>query len=79
MASEIARGKAAQAWCKPTTEGKIMDPTLTEEFANILDRYIEGLQWCGGSADFGPGGKARKGWKKIVMPLLKLATASRPG
>jgi len=30
----------------------------------------EALQWCGGSADFGDGGKARKGWLKICYPLI---------
>jgi len=72
LATELARQKAAQAWCKPSTEKKVMDPELAEEFANILDLYIEGLQWCSGSADFAPGGKARRGWNKIVVPLLKI-------
>jgi len=31
----------------------------------------EALQWCGGSEDFQLVGKARKGWEKIVMPLLE--------
>jgi len=39
MASEFALQKAAQAWCKPKTENKIMDPELAEEFANILDQF----------------------------------------
>ncbi len=38
MASEKARGRAAQAWCVDgTTSSKQMDPVLAEEFANILD------------------------------------------
>ena len=32
--------------------------------------YKEALIWCGGSADFAHGGRARKGWVKIVLPLL---------
>ena len=37
MASELARERAAQAWCKESTSGKIMDPVLAEVFAEILD------------------------------------------
>lgn len=33
----------------------------------------EALQWCGGSADFGPGGQARVGWETSVQPVLKRA------
>lgn len=40
MASSIARGKAAQAWCKPETETKTLDDVLCEAFANILDEPI---------------------------------------
>lgn len=32
--------------------------------------YREALQWCSGSADFAPGGKAREGWLRIAQPLL---------
>ena len=46
MASKLAREKAAQAWCKPTT-GKIdMDPILAEAFAEILDE-IWSQPWLG--------------------------------
>ena len=38
MASDIARQLAAQAWCKPGTRRKIMDPDLCEAFAEILDK-----------------------------------------
>ena len=37
MATECARGIAAQAWCTPTTEKIVMDPVLAEAFAEILD------------------------------------------
>lgn len=72
MATELARGFAAQAWCDERTARTVMDPILAEVFAEKLDQYIEALRWCGGSADFGDGGQARKGWLKVVEPLLKL-------
>ena len=72
MASELAQGLAAQAWCDPETRHIEMDVALAEAFAERLDRYIEALQWCSGSADFGTGGQARKGWLKLCEPLLKL-------
>lgn len=37
MASELAIQKAAQAWCTPKTEKKVMDVELAEAFAEILD------------------------------------------
>ena len=36
MNIEEARGKAALAWCEPTTEKTEMDVVLGEEFAKIL-------------------------------------------
>ena len=69
--SKLARQKAAQAWCTERTSHMVIDSVLTEEFARILDQYIEALRWCSGSADFGSEGKARKGWEGIVEPLLK--------
>jgi hypothetical protein len=73
MASETARMAAARAWCNDTTKSKVMDPDLAEAFAEILDGYIEALAWCGGSADFHPGGQAHGGWQKVVVPLLHSA------
>ena len=70
MASQNARHKAAQAWCKPITSAKVMDVELAEAFAEIIDEYREALIWCSGSADFGPRGQARKGWLKGVKPLI---------
>jgi len=46
MATELSRGKAAQAWCKPTTSGKVMDVELCEAFAEILDE-IWSQPWLG--------------------------------
>ena len=71
MASELARQKAAQAWCKKTTSKKVVDTELAEAFAEIIDEYIEALKWCTGSSDFAEGGQARKGWLKICQPLMR--------
>jgi len=35
-----------------------------------VNKLIEALIWCGGSADFAPYGKAREGWCKIQQNLL---------
>lgn len=70
MATSAARQKAAQAWCKPETSAIEMDSRLAEAFAEIIDEYREALVWCSGSVDFGPDGKAREGYDKIVRPLL---------
>ena len=35
--SEFALRKAATAWCKSTTEMKVMDPDLAIAFAEIID------------------------------------------
>jgi hypothetical protein len=37
-----------------------------KDVAELRDALI----WCSGSADFGPGGKAHKGWVKKCRPLL---------
>ena len=43
------------------------------EYEKTKDRqkFIDALIWCSGSDDFQVGGKARKGWEKICLPLLK--------
>ena len=46
MATQRAREKAAQAWCKPTTEQIVMNPVLAEAFAEILDE-IWSQPWLG--------------------------------
>ena len=68
--SEISLGIAARAWCTPTTSHITMVPELATVFAEIIDDYREALIWCSGSADFGPGGQATKGWDKICKPLI---------
>jgi hypothetical protein len=41
------------------------------ELEQEASRYKEALIWCSGSEDFSyPNGKARKGWERIVKPLL---------
>ena len=37
MTSELARARAAQAWCEQETEDIVMIPELAEAFAKILD------------------------------------------
>ena len=71
MASKLALEKVAVAWCTPETEFKIMDVDLAIAFANILDKYIEALTWCSGSADFGPSGIAYEGYNRIRKELLE--------
>lgn len=46
MASSLSRERAAQAWCTPETEKKVMDVELAEAFANILDE-IWSKPWLG--------------------------------
>jgi hypothetical protein len=41
-------------------------------YEDKLDKYKDALIWCSGSEDFQyPDGKARIGWEKLCMPLLK--------
>ena len=44
---------------------------LIYEAADRIEELQAALLWCGGSADFGPEGQAREGWKKICVPLLR--------
>lgn len=46
MPAELAREKAAQAWCKEKTKTKIMDAELAEVFAEILEE-IWSQPWLG--------------------------------
>jgi len=34
-------------------------------------KFVDALIWCSGSEDFQVEGKARKGWEKICLPLLR--------
>lgn len=71
VATEFSQEIAAQAWCTKSTSGIVMDLVLAEAFADILDTYIGALQWCGGSGDFQVGGKARRGWNRGIVPLIR--------
>lgn len=66
----LETGKSDQSQCTDTTSACESNPALVEAYA-LIDRYIEALQWCSGSADFGPGGQAREGWLKLCEPLLR--------
>ena len=44
---------------------------LIQEKAKDRQKFIDALIWCNGSDDFQVGGKARKGWEKICLPLLR--------
>lgn len=46
MPTELSIQKAAQAWCKPTTETKPLDVELATAFAEILDE-IWSKPWLG--------------------------------
>ena len=50
MASSLAREKAAQAWCQPTTEKLGMIPELAEAFAEILDE-VWSKPWLGNATN----------------------------
>jgi hypothetical protein len=47
-------------------------PTLPPPW-DLVSELAEALAWCGGSADFAPGGVAAEGWARIVAPLLHRA------
>ena len=68
--SELARKIVGGVWAKSETEKYVMNPVIAEEFAKILDKYIEALRWCGGSDDFSVDGIAHTGWNSICKPLL---------
>ena len=62
--SALARLKEKQKeviyllWCQSLSK--------TQKIIKMRDA----MQWMSGSGDFAPGGKARKGFEKIVLPLL---------
>lgn len=68
--SSRAMEVAALAWCSDQTKDIEMDHRLAMEFAKIIDQYREALIWCSGSSDFGIKGQARKGWERLVSPLI---------
>ena len=46
MSTELSREKAAQAWCTPKTEKKVMDKDLAIAFADIIEE-IWSKPWLG--------------------------------
>ena len=53
-----------------TTTAEILE-LLKFEKKKDRQKFIDALIWCSGSDDFQVDGKARKGWEKICLPLLK--------
>lgn len=68
--TDFSRNIARKAWSTEKTWHLEPNPDLVEEFARIIEIYIEALMWCSGSSDFAPGGQAYKGWNIIVKPLI---------
>ena len=47
------------------------DQEMAQHLLEENSKLREALHWCSGSADFGTGGKARRGWLKLCAPLLE--------
>ena len=45
---------------------------------HLLAQALEALEWCSGSSDFQPKGKARKGWLLLCQPVLEAAGLAVP-
>jgi len=43
---------------------------LRRKDTDLMRLALEALIWMGGSGDFAPGGKAEKGWAKVVRPAI---------
>lgn len=73
--SEKIQQAVARGWCAPENAHKEMDTELASAIAaeveHVVNEYVEALQWCSGASDFAPEGKARAGFEKVVLPLLK--------
>lgn len=70
-ASEQARMIASQCWCDKRTEKMAMVPQLAEVFAEKIDKYLEALQWVSACEELQVDGKARKGYERVVQPLIQ--------
>lgn len=46
MSMQLSRERAAQAWTRPNTQHKPMDPDLAEAFAEILEEILS-KPWLG--------------------------------
>jgi hypothetical protein len=38
---------------------------------DLIGEILDTFNWCSGSADFNPGGKAYEGWVEMVVPLIE--------
>lgn len=47
-----------------------VDNATAEPDEDLLQRAIDALIWTSGCADFGAGGKARRGWLKLAQPVI---------
>ena len=60
-----------KAVCRECAKELFDNELLKSEKEKNRQKFIDALIWCSGSEDFQVGGKARKGWEKICLPLLK--------
>ena len=64
-----------ETYCNEATDIKLLADQILELFKSEKkknrQKFIDALIWCSGSEDFQVGGKARKGWEKICLPLLR--------
>ena len=64
-----------ETYCNEATDIKLLADQILEllksEKTKDRQKFIDALIWCSGSDDFQVGGKARKGWEKICLPLLR--------
>lgn len=67
---EAATGRKDLGPVHGLTEDALAVRTERDALREALSRAYEALVWTGGSADFGPGGKAYGGWKVVVQPVL---------
>jgi hypothetical protein len=44
---------------------------LRNECKHYIQKLKDALIWCSGSNDFQVGGKARDGWVRLCLPLLR--------
>jgi hypothetical protein len=50
---------------------KSMKSLISSTEKRVAKEYKDALIWCSGSEDFQIDGKAREGWEKICLPLIK--------
>lgn len=55
----------------PDIEVAVGDRVLKMKKQTEVDKLKKALIWCSGSQDFQIEGKARRGWERICVPLLK--------